>query len=340
MATLKDIAEKVGVTPKTVSAVLNDRYQATHPKAVARADRIRKTARELGYRPNAAARAAQAGRFGSIGILMSTSGKHSILTEVIGGIQQAVTERQLGLRFCSIPDENIDDRHIGRLLQQLCVDGVLVNYTHEFPPQLLALLEQHSIPAVWVNTKQPHDCVHADDYAAGKLGVEKLIQLGHRKIAYVTHTFRQDGHYSAIDRCAGYQDAMRQTGLSPVMLDYGIHAPNVDRDAILMPWLQEVRPTAVHTQSLSEAIGVYSAAEKLGLRIPADLSILTIQPEEQAALGIQFDAVRLASTRVGKRGVELLAEKIADPHAQLQAESIPSYLGKWKAHSCAPPTQT
>lgn len=337
MVTITDIAKRVGVTPKTVSAVLNNRYQAVHPKAVVRAEHIRNTARQLGYRPNPAARAAQAGRFGAIGILMSTSGKHSILEQIIDGIQETICELNLGLRFCPIPDEEIDDEHIAHLMQNLGVDGVLVNYTYAFPPQLMRLLEEHGIPAVWVNVKQDHDCVHTDDYGASRLAVEKLIAIGHRRISYVTHSFQPDGHYSAVDRHAGYCHAMQQAGLTPVSMDYRFTLSNTERNDILMPWLEATRPTAVHTQSLSEALCVHSAVERLGLRVPDDLSILTIHHKGQNQPGPQIDAVYLSSKQAAGKGVRMLAEKISNPRTSMRSEVIPSTFSTKVCSSLAPP---
>ena len=71
MVTLKTIAEKAGVSVHAVSRVLNGQNKENRPSAIARAEKIRTIARELGYRPNAAAQAMKQGAFKSIMLLMS-----------------------------------------------------------------------------------------------------------------------------------------------------------------------------------------------------------------------------------------------------------------------------
>jgi LacI family transcriptional regulator len=235
-----------------------------------------------------------------------------------------------------MPDQEIDDHHIRRLIRELCVDGVIVNYTHEFPPRLSELLEKHRIPSVWVNVKQDGSCVHPDDFGSGPLAVQWLGELGHRKIGYATFEWDEHSHYSVPDRCAGYERAMTDAGLAPNVLKYGRSLRNDDRNEQLVAWLKGTAPTAVHTQSSAEAHAVYVAAEKLGLHVPGDLSILTILPEGGGVAGVDFDALQLPSTQVGRRAVEMLTEKIANSRAQLGREAIPFYFGEYRRHSTAP----
>jgi DNA-binding LacI/PurR family transcriptional regulator len=338
--TLQEIAKRVGVTDMTVSRVLSGSYTPKRADAVRRAKKIRRIAHELGYRPNSAAQSMREGRFGCIGLLMSTVGRHSVLEHMITGIKQGANATGVSLRFCVLADEELtDEMLISKLPRELAVDGLLVNYTHRFPPQLQALLEKYRIPAVWVNVRQDHDCVRADDFGSGALAVGRLAELGHRRIGYVTLEYGPRSHYSVQHRCDGYRDAMRRAGLSPNVIDYPSGLPNAERDNRLTAWLRETRPTAVHTQSLAEANAAYAAAQKLGLAVPGDLSILTINAEGTGLLGVELDALMLPSTQVGQRGVEMLTEKIADPRVRFGSEAVAFYFGKWKGHSCGPPAK-
>ena len=65
-----------------------------------------------------------------------------------------------------------------RLLTEACSDGLLIDYTHAIPPALLALIERHRIPAVWINSRQPLDCVRPDDEAAGYDATRRLLERG------------------------------------------------------------------------------------------------------------------------------------------------------------------
>jgi LacI family transcriptional regulator len=290
----------------------------------------------MGYRPNTSARAARTGKFGAIGLLMSTDGRHSVLGEIIGGIQQAMNEADLALRFCAMPDEEIDDEHIAKLTQELCVDGVLVNYTHEFPPQLMDLLEQCRIPAIWVNTRQDQDCVYADEHAIGVMGAEDLLSYGHRKIGYFTDIIDPHGHYSVIDAHAGYCDAMRQAGLTPNVLEYDDSGATCkQRLERIMAWLQETQPTAVFTRADSFDVYVRNVAAALGLDIPDDLSLLTTIQEGHGAL-FGPDVIYRPTSKVGHVAVEMLAEKIAIPRTVHDARPVAPYRGSRLDRSIRP----
>jgi LacI family transcriptional regulator len=335
--TQTQVAEYLGVSQRTVSNAFTQKApisEETRRKVV-------DAAAKLGYRPNAAARAARTGTFGAIGILMSTNGRHSVLSEIIHGIQQATNELKLGIRFCAMPDEEMDDLHVQRLMHELCVDGVLVNYTHEFPMQLMDLLDRHRIPAIWTNVKLDRNCVRPDDYGVGAMAIDALTKLGHRNIGYVTYQIDEHSHYSRRDRRDGYCDAMRQAGLTPIAVDYEIGAPNAEREERLTAWLKATRPTAVFAESMVQANAVFSAARALGFCVPGDLSILAIHEQGRGETGANIDALRLPCKLVGYRAVQMAAERVANSQATFGCEAIPFFFEEPLHHSCGPcPSET
>ncbi len=335
--TMQTIADELGIDRSAVSRALAGKADRIGLSA-SRVDQIRQAASRLGYRPNSAARATRQGRYGAIGVLMSTNGKHSVLNHIVNGLQEAANRLRLAVRFCAMPDDQIDDEHIQRLMDELCVDGVLVNYTHEFPPRLAELLETNRIPAVWVNVKRDHDCVRVDDFGAGGLAIEWLIDRGHRRIGYVTLQPRPDMHYSIVDRRDGYIRAVIDAGLKPDALEYAQHLANAPRDAQLVQWLDRPdRPTAVYAQTIAEAEAVYVAAARLNLTVPDDLSILTSHHEGMQGAGVQLDALQIPTIAVGRRAVDYLHERINRPGRPMPAEALPYYFGEYRAWSTGPP---
>jgi DNA-binding LacI/PurR family transcriptional regulator len=167
--------------------------------------------------------------------------------------------------------------------------------------------------------------------------VKFLADLGHRKIGYCTYEPRADMHFSIIDRRDGYIRAMTDAGLNPDVLSIDQSGPNELRHEQLTPWLSSPdRPTAVYAQSISEAQAVFAAAMACGLSVPGDLSILTNHHEGLNQGGISFDSLIIPTPAVGKKAVEMLGRRIAQPGQHCPAEAVPFYFGEWKRHSCGP----
>jgi len=221
--TMEQIARQANVSRMTVSNVLSGRYKAKRPTAVDRAERIRRIAREMGYRPNAAARAVRSGRFGMIALLLATRRVHSMLPEgLLNGVYAALSESELRLEVAALPDEQFaSEQRMPTVLRELAADGMLIDYTGPVPQRTLELIEAHRVPAIWLNVKRPTDCVHPDDYGAGCKATRRLLDLGHQRIGYMDFWHQQsaaDSHYSTIDRCRGYEQVMVEAGLTPRML--------------------------------------------------------------------------------------------------------------------------
>jgi LacI family transcriptional regulator len=334
--TIRDIAARANVSDVTVSNVLHNKGRFGEETR----KRVIRVATEMGYRPNHAASAMNAGRYGAIGMLLSVSSKHSVLEQMIGGIEEGVGSARLALKFCNLPDEELSDEdHLRRLSTELAVDGLLVNYTHEFPPLMGEIIDRYAIPSIWLNVKRDHDCIHPDDFGAGALAIDAFTQLGHRSIGYVTYEITEHSHYSVGDRLDGYLAACSEAGLTPDVVDYPGECTNDARDERLTAWLNRSdRPTAVFCESEAEANCLCIAAARLGLSVPRDLSILCIQAEGAGSSGASIDNVRLSNNQVGRQAVELLQRKIKHPDKQLPPRAVPCTVDYSAMRSVAPLT--
>jgi len=200
--TLDAIAARAGVTKATVSNVLNRNRVGTRSDAVRNAQRIRKIAAELGYRPNMAARAIQTNRFNAVGLIASTEPRFSVYQPYLAGLTRACRRKDLHLTLGEVVDEKLtDERYIPKVLREWAVDGLLIAYMAGFPPVLADLIEQYRIPSVWLNAKRDHDCVYPDDRGGMELATRHLVELGHQRIAFFS--VFPGGHYSSRDRRAG-----------------------------------------------------------------------------------------------------------------------------------------
>ncbi len=328
MTTLRDIANEAGVSIDTVSRVLSGSIKGKRKDALERAARIQSIAERLNYRTNYAAQAMGRGCYGSIGILLSTKGSHSVLTHMIGGIQEAVHDAGVSLRFCYLPDDEIDAETARSLARELAVDGLLINYTHEFPPQLLQFVETYRLPIVWLNAKRTHDCVHADDFGAAAIAVREFRKNGHEHIGYLTHPLTHTSHYNLRDRHDGYIAAMAAEGLDPDV--HFCELPNElnRKSESVTNWLSGTdRPTAVVTRSGYEGMAVVLSAFALGLSIPGDLSLVPITDGGEF-FGISGRRLCVPGKDVGSRAVALLQKKIENPKLVSPPVVVPfQYIG-------------
>ncbi len=214
-ATVKAIAEKAGVHYTTVSRVIRGDQKGAWASGRKRAQRIHKIAEEMGYRPNTAARAMVRGRLGCVGLLVSAehSGRSTLPPEMLRGISGQLERQRMQLAITSYCEEN--DQHpdpLPQMLREINCDGLIIDYTKSIPQSMVETIERHRISSIWLNTKRPADCVYPDDIAGGRLATQTLIDLKHRRIAYLTYSWQRDQepHYSEIDRYEGYAATMTE----------------------------------------------------------------------------------------------------------------------------------
>ncbi|GAB4467648.1 MAG: substrate-binding domain-containing protein [Armatimonadaceae bacterium] len=310
--TIKQIAQETGLSIPTVSRILNKNGQGHRSETT---NRVLETARRLGYRVNSSAQATRRGHFGSVGLLLSTIGSRSILPRALmEGILDALAERDLRLVLSRLPDERLtSEDFMSRMLRESASDGLLINYNAMIPEPLIALIEQYQIPAVWINSRHSSDCVFPDDRLGAFEGTEQLIELGHRRIAYVD--FIVGFHYSTEERLQGYLAAMEKHGLEPILV------PKLG-EFERMPYFAEVltkpdRPTAVLTYSPQSMQPVLFAAYETRCRIPEDFSLLTFDETSGEHLGKRIGTMLLPQYDMAQTAIEMLMEKIKDPQVVL-----------------------
>ena len=332
--TLEAIAKLAGVSRVTVSRVLNGKTKETWPSTARRAGRIRRIARRLGYRPNAAARATVSGRFGSVSLVVSTElGRSHLPSQLLFGVHDALIDRDIQLIIGRLPDaEGAERGAVPRILREWCCDGMLINYTTHIAPEIVELIEGQNVPCVWLNAKRPADCVYPDDLAAGRMATEHLLEAGHMTITYVCGAMkRQPGpwaHYSVQDRRDGYEEAMRSAGLEPELLMRDkLGSSAAGREAYLVSLMQhQDRPSAVVTYSGDDAENVYAAARAASLQVPRDLSIVAVSDDVVSGTGPGLTTVVVPFTAVGRAGVKMLMARIDGGSAHLPAKTIPPTL--------------
>jgi DNA-binding LacI/PurR family transcriptional regulator len=337
------IAEQVGVSPRTVQRILTGELRDTRPSIVERAHHIRSLARQMNYRPNAAARATRTGRFNNIAVILATSVHYSTLQEeVLRGMHDVLDESGQHLFVARYSDQQLtDDARVPRILQELNSDGLIINYNAGTPARLRELIDRSNIPSIWLNYKHTHDCIYPDEIAAGRVVTERLLALGHRRIAYFDLSLepcRRLGHmhFSKEDRLAGYAGCLREAGGVPLVWG-GNHdgGPEALIRQITTALCAPDRPTAVVAYGYTDLL--MRVAYEVGLHVPRDLSIVTFQGQFASDVPqFRTAGVRTPNIEMGRGAVRMLLQKIESPQRRLPPQVVSGPFLDGFSLACAP----
>ena len=296
--TIKDVAHLSGVTPATVSRVLNAKRNFSVSDAV-RA-RIEAAAREIGYVPNLAARNLNrrqthiVGVFGAPGTHFGEGVNESLLEGIAAVLHNA--------RYDVFFQMTSGDRGAAAL-PFWRFDGALVMQAPRH--ETLAKLDHRGVPYVCVN--ETADSALFNVLADDRMGIHKCLdhlhQLGHRRLAYVNARRTYLPHYSVAMRYDGLVEGAARRGMTLVGLD---DAAPTDPVRFLRRATAE-GATACVTYDHHLAVTVVGAAAELGLRVPRDLSLICFNDLfPTAILPTPVTAVSVNGESIGRTGAELL----------------------------------
>jgi LacI family transcriptional regulator len=334
--TMAQVASLSGVSRSSASLVLNNKDALLRPET---RRKVLEAAAELGYRPNASARAVSMGRFNCVALLQSDDTFRSYLgTHAMGGIQAALEKADLHLVLATLSDRKLtDEAYVPKILRSWMADGLLINYIVAIPESLVELIEKYRIPSIWLNAKRPCNAVYPDDVLGGRIATERLLRLGHRRVAYVDYTFPERStfpvHYSTVDRHAGYSAAMAEAGLAPRFIRPPQHLTPTEAVEFSASWLAAAdAPTAVVAYNPSAAKPILTAvlSRARGV-VPRNFGMVTFDPALSDDTGVAIDTVVLPEREMGRTAVELLLRRIDNPELRIPGIAVPQRLMEGKS---------
>lgn len=337
--TIRQVAEAVGVSDVVVSRVLNGGTSTTVRVGAATRARIVASAEQLGYRPSGAARSMRKGRTEAVALVLPAVEESAWLPAAFP--KRAAARLAAGgyhMTLAILPDSRLTDEHfVPRILRELAVDGLLINYITRIPQRMAEMIERFAVPAVWLNTDRPTDAVRPADFDGGVDATRRLLALGHRRIEFLT--FGGEDHYSFIERRRGYEAAMREAGLQP-RVTYHPWRPYPEPDTRVRHAREMLRrpdrPTAVVGYAAREVAPLMTAALELRMDVPRDLSVLGFHDTILDAGGRAVATLAQSATKLSEAAVDLLMRKIADPGTPLPSQTVPFVW--YDAESYAPPS--
>ncbi|MEX2607298.1 MAG: LacI family DNA-binding transcriptional regulator [Kiritimatiellia bacterium] len=330
--TLKDIAAELGVSLPTVSQILAPSSKRANLFAPATREKVINAAREMGYRPNTAARSMVSGRFGSLTLVLGQRENSSILPPgLLSGIDDALSEAGMHLVVAHLPDHRLTDAEVvPKLLNQLASDGLLINYNAHIPRAMIDLIERFQLPSIWINSKQEKACVYPDDEGAAYALTRKALEAGHRRVAYLNYTtglHPASCHYSVLDRLAGYERAMREAGLPSRIICEAQEVKPPDRITHVQTWLRAPEPPeAVVTYGKNECMAVLTAMDRMGLSCPKDLALYGINEERIQHFELTLPTALLPEFEMGRKAVKLLLRHLKKPETAIPSVAMPLHI--------------
>lgn len=279
--TIVDVAEQAGVSIKTVSRVLNNEA-GVHPET---RDLVSAVVRQLNYRPKQSARSLAGGRSFLIGLLY-----YDPSAAFIAGVQRGATLacRESGYHLVveSLQTEASDiDAQIDRMLSALRPDGMILTPPLCDDPRVLSAMQAAGTPCVLISPGAGQNLARVlmDDASAAEALGNLLISLGHRRIGFIEGAPDQT---ASARRREGFERALRTHGLAfdeglVRRGDFTFQSGVAAAHALLST---RRPPSAVFASNDDMALGVLAAAQRLGIQVPQDLSIVGFDDSPAASL--------------------------------------------------------
>ncbi len=272
MATIIDVANRAGVSIKTVSRVMNNAANVRP----ATAERVREAIEALNYEPSTAARELRSGRSRFIGMLFSdpSSGFQARLHHAA---LEACSEAGYFLA-AGLFDETASDwrQQFSDFRRRTRAESLVL-----VPPlcdseDLQQELADHQIAAVSISPSRPFDHAHTvrmDDYGAARELTQHLLDLGHVRLGHLTGPA---GHTASVQRRAGFEDAIKAHAVAELREDW--IRPGLFKFKEAVASAEQMlagpdRPTAIFASNDDTAAAVCFTAGRMGLRVPEDLSV-------------------------------------------------------------------
>jgi DNA-binding LacI/PurR family transcriptional regulator len=269
-ASIKDIARIASVSHSTVSRALRGSPLVNHETA----EKIRQIAAEHGFRVSAVARSLATSRTRTIGVVV-TSIADPFVAEVVDGIEAEATAGNYSVFLATCHADPEREMNVVYSFEERRVDGIVVTASR-VGALYRPMLERMEIPIVLLNNQHPSQyahCVTIENLEASRQAVRHLVDLGHRRIAYIGDRF---GYSSDSERFSGYRSALDEADI-PFQPDLVVHGDGkLEGGTAAMEKLLAAPelPTAVFCYNDMTAIGALKALRSRGLQVPADISLV------------------------------------------------------------------
>lgn len=321
--TIKDVAKASGLALSTVSNALSGKQYVRDETR----ELVNETARRLGYRASAVARALRMQRSFTIGVLIADVANPSS-ADFVRGVEDVVTREKCTMLLCNTDED--EERQILHMqtLHDRQVDGMVLISQHCDSPRVRALLNSGT-PYVLVQRRSANwkdDYVGSDNREGLAEAIRHAHALGHRRVGFVTGPLESS---SARERLETFrQESLRlRLSQSKSMIFEGRYTFDSGMEAGHYFIGLKNRPTCILASSDMNALGLMQVALDQGLRIPGDLSVIGLDDIVLANLkSINLTTIQLQKRDMGAAAAELLMKRIRQPSKASKQVILPTRL--------------
>ncbi|MGH3301512.1 MAG: LacI family DNA-binding transcriptional regulator [Streptosporangiaceae bacterium] len=304
-ARIRDVAELASVSVATVSRVLNEDRRVDPGLR----DRVRAAASQLDYRPNRLARNLRRQQMDAIGVVVPDI-ENPHFAEMVRIVEVIALEHGHRVLVCNTDEDGDRQAAYLEMLADERVSGIVLSPSD--PNGNIEHLRDLRIPVVTIDRTLKAggtDAVVADNVPAVRAATQRLIQAGHRSVAFVGGRSEVE---TGSERQEGYLAAMEEGGLTPVLADGGFRRDAAE-DAVTQMLAQGCSVSALVVANNLMALGAIRAIRLAGLRIPDDIAVISVDNPPWAELldpplTVIAQPIRAMATRV----MDLLIRRLSD----------------------------
>ncbi|WP_319530503.1 LacI family DNA-binding transcriptional regulator [uncultured Cohaesibacter sp.] len=307
MATMRDVANKAGVSIATVSAVINGGVNVSDTLT----KRVQDAIKDVGYRPNIVARSLKTG--GTKTLVCIVPGIiNPIYAEIAQSIEVFANANGYAVFLCNAQEDSKLQRKYLHLARSMQVAGGIIIPAAEKDLDVQQLQQDLGAPLVVVDRAPVDDVIDSvvvDNFEAAERAVTLLISLGHRRIGAIASYPLST---TSLQRIGGYESAMAKAGLSTDgLIRQNCSTVERAKSAVCELMKSDQRPTALFATYEHAGMGIVQGLNSLGLSYPKDVSFITFDGGAWAdALHPSITRVRQPTDYMGREAVRLVLERI------------------------------
>ncbi len=317
--TIQDVAKAAGVSVSTISRVLNNRADVAEDTQQHIVDVIQ----QLGYSSNLAARSMRSVHTNLIGMIVPDV-EYPYSLEMLRGVNHAISMQKYDLLIYTTgtyqkQDTALHEQHYVKLLNGTVTDGVIV-----VTPSAAFFSSSAPIVSIDPHTMvENYPTIYADHYQGAMEAMHYLLDLGHRRIAYITgRPGLQNG-----ERQRAYDDALRAAGITPDpdLVAEGDFSSQCGAECTRRLLSLSQPPTAIFAANDQAALGAWETAREMGVRVPDDLALIGFDDIPEAKF-YGLTTVHHPLVEMGSMAVELLIKLIEGEKPETYSQKIPTHL--------------
>ena len=314
MATLQQIAERTGLSSKTVSRILNGETKNMRKDAIVRARKVREIAKKMNYRPHAAARSMRTQQTHQVGVLLRNAPDKPLFYtsefEFILGINQFLEPINYLLSIVRIEDVPVDGREMSRVFREKILDGMIV--IEGIPDNAVQRVKELIPYCVFLDTKEwdKTNCIRRDEVQCGRTIGENILNLGYKRLLRLMHE-------APTNYCPHYSQAERFEGIRSALSGSDVEV----EDLILPPWSGVPEPqilrkamkpdTVIVVNHPTDAPRIAFHGIQLGLCVGRDFGLVSCDESHDIQIAMpSLSRVRYDRILFGRKAGAMLLEML------------------------------